>query len=72
MMRHGYAILNKSVNVLTVWATKNAVGPSIAKRQRTVKKVLFEIFFDKKGPVMQLPVPKGRTITGAFCFGKVG
>ena len=46
-----------------VWATKNAVRPSIAKRQCTVKKVLYEIFFDNKGPVMQLPVPKGRTVT---------
>ena len=41
-----------------VWATKNAVRPSIAKRQRTVKKVLYVIFFDNKGPVMQLPVQK--------------
>ena len=45
-MRHGYTILNKSVNVLTrVWAIKNAVRPSFAKRQRTVKKVLYVIFF---------------------------
>ena len=46
----------------SVWATKNAIRPSIAQIQRTVKKV----FFDNKGPVMQLPVPKGRTVTGAF------
>ena len=49
-----------------VWATKNAVCPSIAKRQGTVKKILYVIFFDNKGPVMQLPAPKGRTVTGAF------
>ena len=29
-----------------VWATKNAVHPSIAKRQSTVMKVLYVIFFD--------------------------
>ena len=29
-------------------ATKNAVCPSIAKRQRMVKKVLYAIFFDNK------------------------
>ena len=40
--------------------------PSIAKRQRTGKKVLHIIFFDNKGPVIQIPVPKGRTVTGAF------
>ena len=49
-----------------VWATKIAVRLSIAKRQRMVKKELYVIFFDNKGPVMQLPVPKGRTVTGAF------
>ena len=68
-MRHGYTVLNQSVNVLTsnrVWATKNAVRASIAKRQRTVKKALYVIFFDNKGPVMQLPVAKGRTVIGAF------
>ena len=36
------------------------------KRQRTVKKVLYVSFFDNKVPVMQLPVPKDRTVTGAF------
>ena len=44
-----------------VWATKNAVRPSVAKRQRTVKKVLYVIFFDNEGPVMQLPVPRAET-----------
>ena len=50
----------------SVWATINAVIPSITKRQRTVKKVLYVIFLEKKGPVMQLPVSKGRTVTGAL------
>ena len=45
---------------------KNDVCQSIAKRQRIVKKVVYVIFFDNKGPIMQLPLPKGRTVTGAF------
>ena len=49
-----------------LWATKNAAHPSFAKRQCTIKKVLYEIFFANKGPVMQLPVLKGRTVTGAL------
>ena len=49
-----------------VWATKNAVRPSIVKRQCRVKQVFYAIFFDNKGPIMQLPVPKGRTVTGTF------
>ena len=62
-MRHGYAILNQSVNILReYWLLK--MPCCIANRKRTVKKVFF--FFDNKGPIMQLPVPKGRTVTGAF------
>ena len=49
-----------------VWVTKNAIHPSIANRQHTVKKVLYIIFFDNKGTVMQLLFPKARTIIGAF------
>ena len=44
----------------------NVVRQSIAERQRMVKKVLHVVFLDNKGPVMQLPVPRGRTVTGAF------
>jgi len=48
------------------WATKNARRSSIAKRIRTVRKVFYVIFFDNKGPVMQIPVPKGKTVTGKY------
>ena len=63
-MIHGYTIFEpkrKCSNRL--WDTKNAVRPSIAKR-RSRKYCMY--FFDNKGPVKQLPVPKGRTVTGAF------
>ena len=49
-----------------IWATKNARRPSIAKRIQTLKKVLYAIFFTNKGPAIQIPVPKGRTVTGKF------
>ena len=49
-----------------IWATKNALCPIIAKRTWTVKKVLYVIFFDNKGPVIQIPVPKGKTVTAKF------
>lgn len=49
-----------------IWATKNTRRPSIAKRLRTVKKVLYAIFFTTNGPAMQTAVPKGRTVTGKF------
>lgn len=37
----------------------NAKSPSIAKRLRTMKKILYFI-------VLQIPVPKGKTVTGNF------
>ena len=49
-----------------IWATKNAGRQIIAKRTRTVRKVLYVIFFHSKGPVMKILVPKGRTVTAKF------
>ena len=49
-----------------IWATRNARRPIIAQRTGTVRKVLYVIFFDNKGPVVQIPVPKGRTVTAKF------
>ena len=49
-----------------IWAIKNTRRPSIAKRIRTVRKVLYVIFFVNKGLVMQIPVPKGKTVTGKY------
>ena len=45
-----------------IWAIKM---PD-AKRIRTVKKVLYAIFFTYKGPAIQIPMPKGRTVIGEF------
>ena len=49
-----------------IWTTNNARRPSIVKRIRTVKKALYAIFFTNKGPAYQIPVPKGRTVSGKF------
>ena len=46
-----------------IWATKNGRCSINAKRTRMVKKVLYVIFFDNKDPVMQIPGPKGRTVS---------
>ena len=60
-MRHGYTILNQSVNALTEYEVpKNALHSSIAKRQPTVKKVLYVIFFDNKGLVYAITCSKGQ------------
>ena len=62
----GILFFKQGVNVLTEYDAVRQSIESIAKRQRTVKKVLYVILFDNKNPVMQLLFPKGRTVTGAF------
>ena len=38
----------------------------IARRNKTVSKTMYAIFFDGHGPVLQVPVPKGSSVTGQF------
>ena len=40
--------------------------PVIAHRCKTSNRMLYAIFFDSKGPVLQIPVPKGSSVTGKF------
>ena len=37
----------------TVWVTRNAIRLIIVKRTRTVMNIMYVIFFDSKGPVLQ-------------------
>ncbi|MCU7801502.1 MAG: transposase [gamma proteobacterium symbiont of Lucinoma myriamae] len=48
------------------WMRKGQERPIIAKRSRSAKKVLYSIFFNSSGPVVQIPTPNGRSITGNF------
>ena len=38
----------------------------IAKRNISSKKMLYTIFFNSSGPVVQVPCPSGHTVTGRF------
>ena len=40
--------------------------PVIACSCKTSNRMLYAIFFDSKGPVLQIPVPKGSSVTGKF------
>ena len=40
--------------------------PCIAKRTISLKKMLYAIFFNSSGPVLQVPCPSGHTVTGQF------
>ena len=40
--------------------------PVITRRCKTSNGMLYAIFFDSKGPVLQIPDPKGSSVTGKF------
>ena len=46
------------------WKRKDKKRPCIAKRTISSKKMLYAIFFNSSGPVVQVPCPSGHTVTG--------
>ena len=49
-----------------VWVSSEGDRPVIAHRCKTSNRMLYAIFFNSKGPVLQIPVPKGSSVTGKF------
>ena len=49
-----------------VWVSPGGDRPVIARLCKTSNGMLYAIFFDSKGPVLQIPAPKGRSVTGKF------
>ena len=49
-----------------VWVSSEGDRPYIAGRCKTSNGMLYAIFFDSKGPVLHIPVPKGSSVTGKF------
>ena len=49
-----------------VWASSEGERPVIARCFKTSNRMLYAIFLDSKGPVLQIPVPKGSSVTGKF------
>ena len=48
------------------WKRKDKKCPCIAKRTISSKKMLYAIFFNSSGPVVQVSCPSGHTVTGRF------
>ena len=48
------------------WKRKDQKRPCIAKRTISSKKMLYAIFFNSSGPIVQVPCPSGHTVTGRF------
>ena len=49
-----------------VWVSSEGDRPVIAHHCKPSNCMLYAIFFDSKGPVLQIPVPKGSSVTGKF------
>ena len=49
-----------------VWVSSESDRPVIARHCKTSNRMLYAIFFDLKGPVLQIPVPKGSSVSGKF------
>ena len=51
------------------WKRKDKKRPCIAKRTISLKKMLYDIFFNSSGPVVQVPCPSGHwPILQEFCY----
>ena len=48
------------------WKRKDQKRLCIAKRTISSKKMLYAIFFNSSGPILQVPCPSGDTVTGQF------
>ena len=49
-----------------VWVSSEGDRPVIAGLCKTSNRMLYAIFFDSKGPVLHIPVPKGSSVTESF------
>ena len=49
-----------------VWVSSEGDRPVIARPCKTSNRMLYAIFFDSKGLVIQIPVPKGSSVTEKF------
>ena len=49
-----------------VWVSSEGDRPVIACHCKTLNRMLYAIFFDSKSPVLQIPVPKGSSVSGKF------
>ena len=51
---------------IKVWGSSEGDIPVIVRHCKTSNRMLYAIFFDSKGPVLQIPVPTGSSVTGKF------
>ena len=63
-MKPGCTCLSQKEGLII--SKKDKKCPCVSKRTISSKKILYAIFFNSSGPVIQVPCPSGHTITGRF------
>lgn len=68
MMKHGFTILNQCEKLETTYCKPNTVDGdcSFWKNHKHKGVFFYYVFFSCKGLAVQLPVPKGQSITGRY------
>ena len=56
----------KERQIIKQWRSKTQKRPVVCKRQKSAKKVIYTIFFNSCGPVVQIASETGKSITGKF------
>ena len=54
-----------------VWIGENGARPQIARRSKSVKRIMYALFFDARGIVARVPVPEHKTVTGIVYAEKI-
>ena len=49
-----------------VWVGENNERPLVARRSRSVRRVMYALFFDNDGIVARVSVPENCSVTGTF------
>ena len=65
-MKPGCTCLSHEEGLIISNGSEKIKNTCIAKRIISSKKMLYAIFFNSRGPVVQVPCPSGHTVTDRF------
>ena len=65
-MKPGFIIFNPILRLKIRFGFHLRATDLSLRRRKTSNRILYAIFLDSKGPVLQIPVPKGSSVTGKF------
>ena len=65
-MKPGCTCLSDNEGLIISMEAKRKKTSCITKRTLSSKKMLYAVFFNSSGPVVQVPCPSGHTVTGRF------